>query len=111
MRTRLLIGRRDDGVQAYLKELKVQRAQKDSCIVAVINQDENFINGFVFAKEAVALDFYESLNAAIATQIYIQKLPESIPFNPKVINMLAETLNGRCCITPEDFTDGKQEED
>ncbi len=33
------------------------------------------MHGFVFKEEVVALDFFESLNVAIATQLYIQKLP------------------------------------
>lgn len=53
----------------------MERTEKETSIVAVINQEENVINGFVFGKEAVALDFYESLNTAITTQIYLQKLP------------------------------------
>jgi hypothetical protein len=111
MRARLLLGRRDDGVAAYLKELRVERGGEGNSIVAVINEEERIMHGFVFREEPVALDFFESLNAAIATQLYIQKLPESLPFNPRVVNLLAETLNGRCCIAPEDFADGKQEED
>jgi hypothetical protein len=30
-------------------------------------------------------------------------MPEAIPFNAKIVNMLAETLNGRCIISPDDF--------
>jgi hypothetical protein len=111
MRVRLLIGRRDDGVESYLKELKIENVQKDSNIVAVINKDENCINGFVFHRENIALEFYESLNVAIVTQMYIQTLPESMPFNCRIINMLGETLNGRCIINPDDFAESKQEED
>jgi hypothetical protein len=111
MRARLLVGRRDEGVEAYLKELHVERTQQNNNIVAVINQEEKFINGFVFREESTALDFYESLNTAIATQIYLQKLPDSLPFNPKILNLLAEALNGRCTITPDDFADGRQEQE
>jgi hypothetical protein len=38
MRPRLLLGRRDAGVEAYLRELRVEKGEKDSNIVAVINQ-------------------------------------------------------------------------
>jgi hypothetical protein len=37
MRARLLLGRRDDGVAAYLKELRVDKADQGSNIVAVVN--------------------------------------------------------------------------
>ncbi len=37
MRARLLLGRRDDGVAAYLKELRVERSGEENSIVAVIN--------------------------------------------------------------------------
>jgi hypothetical protein len=87
MRARLLLGRRDEGVDAYLKELRIDKPQ-GSNIVAVVHTGENFMHGFVFRQEQSALDFYESLNAAIATQIYLQKLPESLPFNPKIVGML-----------------------
>jgi hypothetical protein len=61
------------------------------------------MNGFVFARESVALEFYESLNTAIVSQIYLQKLPPALPFNCKLVNMFAETLNGRCVINPDCF--------
>lgn len=37
MRARLLLGRIDHGVAAYLKELKVDNAEQGNNIVAVIN--------------------------------------------------------------------------
>lgn len=72
-------------------------------IVAIINSEENFINGFVFSRESVALEFYESLNTAIITQMYMQSLPETLPFNYRISNMLAELMNGRCIVNPDDF--------
>ena len=39
MRARLLLGRRDEGVDAYLKELRIDKPQQGSNIVAVIHTD------------------------------------------------------------------------
>lgn len=38
-------------------------------------------------------------------------IPESIPFNFRILNMLGLTLNGRCVVDPNDFAEMKQEDE
>lgn len=69
------------------------------------------MNGFVFASTDQAINFYEAVNVAVATQIYqLAAAARGLPFNWRVSNLVADTLNGRCVIDPDCFLEGKQEE-
>lgn len=43
--------------------------------------------------------------------MYMELLGNTLPCNYKLSNRVGEILNGRCCIDPLDFIDGKSEED
>ena len=111
MRPKLLLGRRDSGVETFLQELGIAPSSKEPLnIVAICREEDKLMNGFAFESEKTAQEFYCAFKVAIATQLYWGQLPPALSFNFRVANLFADAFNGQCTIDPNLFQDGRAQE-